>query len=332
MKRILLFVVLFISAYGINAQIRVASNGNVAIGHTSPASKLDFRGPEVWFNRVSSQTWSRVILDWNNQWSAPRLYSSDGSLNIGITGSRVNTVRAYTLNAYDFQNWSDESLKENIRTIEPVMEKILNVQGMQYNLKNIFADSSMVSNTQIRKTTFGFIAQELEKVFPELVNAPDSNDSHYSINYMGMIPIVVEAIKEQQTIIMSQKARLDKLESELEKLKKVTGNSKSTTIASEEKNDEEPFLSNEGSYLLQNTPNPFSENTRITYRLTDGIRNAMICIYDLNGIQLKSIPVYNTGGEGTITLSGGKFRAGMYLYTLIADGRIIDTKRMVLTD
>ena len=51
------------------------------------------------------------------------------------------------------------------------------------------------------KETFGLVAQDLEKVFPELVLAPNPTNGYYSINYIGMIPILLEAIKEQQNII-----------------------------------------------------------------------------------------------------------------------------------
>jgi hypothetical protein len=46
----------------------------------------------------------------------------------------------------------------------------------------------------------GFIAQELKEVFPELVYQ-ETDSSEYSINYIGLIPILVEALKEQQILI-----------------------------------------------------------------------------------------------------------------------------------
>lgn len=83
--------------------------------------------------------------------------------------------------------------------------------------------------------------------------------------------------------------------------------------------------------LSQNTPNPFSSNTEIAYVLSDEVRNAAIYIYDMNGRQLKSIPLYSKG-QGYITVNSNELKPGMYLYSLIADGQLIDTKRMVLTD
>ena len=83
--------------------------------------------------------------------------------------------------------------------------------------------------------------------------------------------------------------------------------------------------------LYQNSPNPFSVSTKIEYYLPADVQKATIYIYDMNGTQLKSIPL-NQKGNGSITINGSELKAGMYMYTLIADGQVIDTKRMILTD
>ena len=61
------------------------------------------------------------------------------------------------------------------------------------------------------------------------------------------------------------------------------------------------------------------------------VQNAMLNIYNMNGTQLKSIDIQQTG-SGSITINGSEFGAGMYMYALIVDGNIIDTKNMVLTE
>jgi len=88
---------------------------------------------------------------------------------------------------------------------------------------------------------------------------------------------------------------------------------------------------NEQNLLYQNAPNPFSVSTQIEYFIIDNTQNAMINIYNMNGTQLKSIQLHQTG-SGFITISGSEFTAGMYMYALIADGQVIDTKQMILTD
>ena len=82
--------------------------------------------------------------------------------------------------------------------------------------------------------------------------------------------------------------------------------------------------------LMQNTPNPFSQNTKIGYYLPTDTREATIRVYDMNGAEIAVYPIVSFG-QGELTINGGTFRAGMYLYSLIADGQLVDTKQMILT-
>ena len=84
--------------------------------------------------------------------------------------------------------------------------------------------------------------------------------------------------------------------------------------------------------LYQNTPNPFSQQTEIKYFIPTNTKTALLCIYDLQGKQLKQIALGERGEEGAQTILGSEFAAGIYLYGLIADGKQIDLKRMVLTE
>ncbi|MBP8945788.1 MAG: T9SS type A sorting domain-containing protein [Paludibacteraceae bacterium] len=75
-------------------------------------------------------------------------------------------------------------------------------------------------------------------------------------------------------------------------------------------------------------PNPFNTTTTIGYYLPTTISNASIYVYDMNGTQLKRYPITERG-KGNVIIQGSEFVAGMYLYALIADGKVIDTKRMI---
>ncbi|HOT13433.1 MAG TPA: T9SS type A sorting domain-containing protein [Bacteroidales bacterium] len=82
--------------------------------------------------------------------------------------------------------------------------------------------------------------------------------------------------------------------------------------------------------LGQNAPNPFNQRTQINYYLPETVKQAALYIFDMNGLQIRTIAI-NTKGNGSITLHASELNAGMYLYTLIADGKEVDTKRMILT-
>lgn len=88
---------------------------------------------------------------------------------------------------------------------------------------------------------------------------------------------------------------------------------------------------NEGdrAVLYQNAPNPFKNTTIIRYYLPVGINKATIQLSDMQGIILKTYQV--AGGEQTLVINGGELSAGTYFYTLFADGKKADTKKMILT-
>ena len=77
-------------------------------------------------------------------------------------------------------------------------------------------------------------------------------------------------------------------------------------------------------------PNPFNTATTIGFSLPASTITASVYVYNMNGVQLKSYPI-DQRGKGNITIQGSEFREGMFLYALIADGKVIDTKRMILT-
>ncbi|PKP03550.1 MAG: hypothetical protein CVU11_07845 [Bacteroidetes bacterium HGW-Bacteroidetes-6] len=83
--------------------------------------------------------------------------------------------------------------------------------------------------------------------------------------------------------------------------------------------------------LFQNNPNPYTERTDIAFFIPQDAGVAGIYVYDLSGKQIMKVPV-ETRNEGSISISAEQLQAGMYIYSLIIDGKLIDSKRMVLTD
>jgi len=82
--------------------------------------------------------------------------------------------------------------------------------------------------------------------------------------------------------------------------------------------------------LYDNVPNPFSVNTEIRFEIPDNAISAQLMICNLNGIELKSYNLTQKG-LGNVIIQGSELAAGIYLYTLLINNQIIDTKKMVLT-
>ena len=83
-------------------------------------------------------------------------------------------------------------------------------------------------------------------------------------------------------------------------------------------------------FLEQNTPNPFANITVIRYFIPEGFNNVLINIYSQEKILLKSHSV-SSHGKGEITIQAGMFSAGSYLYELVIDSKVIESKKMILT-
>lgn len=82
--------------------------------------------------------------------------------------------------------------------------------------------------------------------------------------------------------------------------------------------------------MYQNNPNPFTENTAILATVPEGA-DAQICIYNLQGKQLMSKDL-QASGTCSVTVAANELHAGMFLYSLIVNGKLVDTKTMVITE
>ena len=160
------------------------------------------------------------------------------------------------------------------------------------------------------KTHYALDADRLEETFPDLVYI--NKDGNKVINYMEMIPLLVQSINE--------------LSAEIEVLKgqKSEGSAKKTRSATNRQ-----ASSHSQNQLYQNAPNPFKEQTAIRFSLADDVQDAAICIFDMTGKTIKKLPV--SSGMESVSIGGYELGEGMFLYSLIVNGQEIDTKRMIIS-
>ena len=105
--------------------------------------------------------------------------------------------------------YSDERKKKNIVTIDGALDKVLQLRGVYYErIEDVATDETdkMFGGRQV-----GMIAQEVEKVLPEVVSYSVETDE-YGLDYPKMIGLLVEAHKDQQKLINNQQEKIDKLE------------------------------------------------------------------------------------------------------------------------
>ena len=95
-------------------------------------------------------------------------------------------------------------LKRDILPIENALDKILMLNGVTYNWNKEFdPDKNLDDDNHI-----GLLAQDVEKIIPQIVSTDDSKHQLKSMAYTELIPVLIEAIKEQQTQINELKNKL----------------------------------------------------------------------------------------------------------------------------
>ena len=130
----------------------------------------------------------------------PSIIFQNAGTNIVTISSSGAIVASGDVTAY-----SDVRIKENILNITDPLSKVLRLRGVSYNRTDI----------EDKSTKIGFIAQEVEKIVPEVVTYDKTSDK-YGVSYGNITALLVEAIKEQQI-------KIDNLTIEVENLKKPKG-------------------------------------------------------------------------------------------------------------
>jgi len=174
------------------------------------------------------------------------------------------------------------------------------------------AKEGIIERQVFSKYHYGLSVEQLEEVFPDLVY--EQEDGTKSINYVEMVPILVQALNELSAKVASLER--DKYDSEL----------RAKQQALDVGGTEENVIS---LSLGQNKPNPFSNSTTIKVCIPEDVQKAFIYVYDLQGKKVEQVDI-TTRGKQNIQLTSANLTDGMYLYSLIADGKVVETRRMIV--
>ncbi|MHA4807812.1 T9SS type A sorting domain-containing protein [Flavitalea flava] len=86
------------------------------------------------------------------------------------------------------------------------------------------------------------------------------------------------------------------------------------------------------TWLGNNRPNPSTNSTTIEYSLPGDVNAATCQVYSLDGKLINTVSLSPAAGKGQVQLSTGKLTSGMYIYSLIVNGKVVDTKKMVVSN
>ncbi len=237
-----------------------------------------------------------------------------------------DTYVAGILTTRNLTTLSDARYKSNIQSINSTaLSKIATLNPVQYNMMSEQAiamanatpsDTAQVAVQAMDATDmtdntihYGLLAQDVKQIYPELVH--EDAAGVMSINYIELIPLLIQAVQDLS-------AQVNAISNgNVKKTRAKKTNAGASSIEST-------------NILYQNTPNPFTHDTEIAYTITPNAQSATIFVYDMTGVQLLQYPII-IFGEGTITIDANDLYAGSFLYSLVVDGKLIDTKQMVLT-
>lgn len=218
---------------------------------------------------------------------------------------------------------SDETYKQNIDSIPNATNIISQLKPHKYEFKSEqYPDMNLPGGIQ-----YGFVAQEIQNILPNIVRnirKPEDLDTLGHVKnpartFKGytetsLIPIMVQALKEQQAIIDSLRHPNNM---------RLANNNNSNL------NQIDVTLASVKTIVLnQNAPNPFKELTTISYFIPENTNQAKIIFTDMTGIVIKEVEIKEKGA-GQLNVYAQDLSSGVYTYTLIADGLTIDTKRMI---
>jgi len=287
--------------------------GAAVFGNSTSASLLQLSGRYAgYFNgdtRVTGVLTAGSVVtssDYRLKENIRSLSSSDGCLGKLMSMNVVefsNKQREYEASTMEMEEDAEAELLDSDAT-EPATAA-LNKENADSKVCWYEEDSPIIKNKH-----YGLIAQELQKIYPDLV--VESQDGYLAVNYLEIIPLLIRSVQELN-------AKVEQYENGNAPIQKAQARTTDVT-------DIDAVVTT----LYQNTPNPFTESTLIRCDVAEDVAKADLYIYNMNGEQITEYSVTERG-ETSVTIDGGSLSAGMYLYALIADGQVIDTKRMILT-
>ena len=180
---------------GTKVYMTILNGGNVGIGLTNPTTALEVSGT-IKATEIITDGAAQVL---GKSYLRDEVYlAMDKQPQAGVYGVTCTpNARFYAgikadgnITAASYTTSSDEKLKNVIGPISNVLDTIANINGYKYTMKS----------DETKTVRFGVIAQEVQKTYPELVRDMDL-DGYLNVDYMGLVPVLLEAIKELKSQI-----------------------------------------------------------------------------------------------------------------------------------
>lgn len=306
---IVLLVVLCSAAT--NAQMRYF-NGNLTI--TAPFSY----SPTTLSCGMTVQNWSSVYFGVNGTGALRFDLTANGAFIAGANDKVIfQDIKRNVYNSIhvaNVYNHSDARAKEDVKNMNLAVPTLLQLRPVTFKWKESVsplnataeggaaADSLSLPAGTDNGVQYGFIAQEVEEVLPDIVRTEENGEK--LVNYTALIPLLVQSVQELQKTVEAQAAMIEQL---------------SGTQG----------LAKRNSYnkILGCTPNPTSGQVTVETQIAENITSAQIVISSLSGNREMLVKV--SAAEQTVDVNVSGLTDGIHIVSLYINGQLVDSCRLI---
>ncbi len=356
----------FNTASGTNALYNNTTGGsNTASGNNALYNNMDGNVNAAFgyqaLNTNVSGDYNTVIgafADANN--SNYNSSSAFGTSSLITASDQVRIGNSFTASIGGYQSWttlpSDKRVKKNIKENVPGLTFINKLKPVTYNLdlnaidkivqRPVIKDKdgkiaqpsqqeldSRKAKEQILFT--GFVAQDVAAAATSInynfsgVDIPKNDKDIYGLRYSDFVMPLVKAVQELSKMNDDKDSSIIELRSEIRNLKSEIESIQAMIVSGQSTVNSQRSTVLSSASLDQNIPNPFSNTTTISYSLPQNFKTAQIIITNKAGKVLKQVNVFGSG-KSSVQINAATLAASAYQYSLLVDGKLIDTKQMVL--
>ncbi len=303
-KIIVLIIVAILSPIGVMAQITYANRKlsiNNAPDHNNMGLTIDTWGGMYW----RCKAYNFFQLDVSSE--HPRIAGTRDE----IVFYNTDTGTFNNIQVASIYNHSDARAKENVRSLTAGLSKILQLRPVTYNWKTTNNDTNLATKVNAsvaygpvddNQQQYGFLAQEVETVLPEAVKTDD--EGHKMINYIAIIPMLVQAIQELQATVESQANMLSIMKNQ---------------------NNNENAKKTSNCKIISCSSITSSNEIEIRTEIDRDAKKAMLLITNLTGTKEATLPIT----QASTIYNTTNLKPGIYIVSLYVNGMLVDSTRMI---
>jgi hypothetical protein len=296
----------------------ILANGNVGIGTTTPAMALQITSNSIdQFLRLNGNSPSLQLID------SPGITNRLGKLgfasssNIFVSGSVAGDMILQNLDSAGSLIFGTNATPSN--GIERMRITAAGYVGL--------ATASPAARFDVDCSPLSGKTNPSNIRFRNLESGSGSILVIDSNGYVYRAASGASAATPATPLTTDMQSQIEDLKNQVQELRSLLA-SKVALSPSEAKS-----LQNESAtWLGDNYPNPASGTTTISYSLPSQVGAALCQVYSLDGKQVATVALGASAGRGQVQFATGKLPSGIYIYSLVVDGKLVDTKKMVISN